>query len=75
MYTDIMGPMTRTQGKPVHKKRGRPPGVRYAETIPARFELEAMKRLDLWAKQQKLSRSEAIRQLVELGLKARVKQK
>jgi hypothetical protein len=66
-----------TQDKTVHKKRmGRPPGVRYGETIPARFEIENMKHLDSWAKKHDVSRSEAIRQLVALGLtvKARPKQ-
>jgi hypothetical protein len=47
---------------------GRPPGVKYAGTIPARFEIEAMKSLDAWAKKHDVSRSEAIRRLVELGL-------
>ena len=60
------------QDKTVHKKRmGRPPGVKYAETIPARFEIEAMKLLDAWAKKHDVSRSEAIRRLVELGLKVK----
>ena len=62
------------QDKTVHKKRmGRPPGVKYAETIPARFEIEAMKLLDAWAKKHDVSRSEAIRRLVELGLKVKGK--
>jgi len=52
---------------------GRPPGVKYAETIPARFEIEAMKLLDAWAKKHDVSRSEAIRRLVELGLKVKGK--
>jgi hypothetical protein len=60
-----------TQDKTVHKKKmGRPPGIKYGETIPARFEIETMKHLDLWAKKNDISRSEAIRRLVELGLKA-----
>jgi hypothetical protein len=60
------------QDKTVHKKRmGRPPGVKYAETIPARFEIGAMKLLDAWAKKKDVSRSEAIRRLVEIGLKAK----
>jgi Ribbon-helix-helix protein, copG family len=74
MYTNSMGPMTQTQDKIVHKKRmGRPPGIRYGETIPARFEIETMKRLDAWAKKHGVSRSEALRQLVELGLKVKAK--
>jgi hypothetical protein len=60
------------QDKTVHKKRmGRPPGVKYGETIPARFEIETMKHLDSWAKKHGLSRSEAIRRFVEIGLKAK----
>jgi hypothetical protein len=58
------------QEKTVFKKsRGRPAGVKYAGTIPARFEIESMKSLDTWAKKHKVSRSEAIRRLVEIGLK------
>ena len=64
------------QDKTVHKKRmGRPPGVRYSETIPARFEIETMKHLDSWAKKHDVSRSEAIRRLVELGLTLKAKTK
>jgi hypothetical protein len=62
------------QDKSVHKKEsGRPPGAKYAGTIPARFEIEAMKELDAWAKTHGVNRSEAIRRLVELGLKAKGK--
>jgi hypothetical protein len=60
------------QDKTVFKKsRGRPTGVKYGGTIPARFEIESMKSLDVWAKKHGVSRSEAIRRLVELGLKAK----
>ena len=45
--------------------------MKYAETIPARFEIEAMKLLDAWAKKHDVSRSEAIRRLVESGLKVK----
>ena len=63
-----------TQDKTVFKKsRGRPTGVKYAGTIPARFEIESMKSLDAWAKEHGVSRSEAIRRLVEIGLKAKGK--
>ena len=47
--------------------------MKYAETIPARFEIGAMKLLDAWAKKHDVSRSEAIRRLVELGLKVKGK--
>jgi hypothetical protein len=62
------------QDKTVFKKsRGRPTGVKYAGTIPARFEIEAMKLLDAWAKKHDVTRSEAIRRLVALGLKGKGK--
>ncbi|WLB19844.1 hypothetical protein [Bradyrhizobium japonicum] len=60
------------QEKSVHKKSmGRPPGIKYGGTIPARFEVQTMKALDTWAGKHDVSRSEAIRRLVELGLKAK----
>jgi hypothetical protein len=62
----FMGKQTKT----VHKKsRGRPAGVRYGETIPTRFEPETVKAIDSWAAWAGVSRSQAIRRLVELGLK------
>jgi hypothetical protein len=61
--------MTRQQ-KTVHKKpMGRPRGTNYTETIPARFEIETARALDRWAEANDVSRSEAIRRLVEIGLK------
>ena len=58
----------------VHKKRiGRPPGKKYSETIPARLEPDTLANLDRWAAANDVSRSEAIRRLVELGLKAKGK--
>jgi hypothetical protein len=60
------------QEKSVHKKSmGRPPGIKYGGTIPARFEIATMAALDGWAKRNAVSRSEAIRRLVEIGLKAK----
>lgn len=60
------------QEKTVHKKsRGRPVGVSFTETIPARLTPEIAKALDAWAAKQEVSRSEAIRRLVEIGLKAK----
>ena len=60
------------QDKTVHKKRmGRPPGTKYSETIPARLEPATVVSLDAWATSHDVSRSEAIRRLVELGLKAK----
>jgi hypothetical protein len=57
------------QTKTVHKKsRGRPSGQRYAETIPARLEPSTVAAVDDWATANDVSRSEAIRRLVEIGL-------
>jgi hypothetical protein len=62
------------QTKTVHKKsRGRPAGQRYAETIPARLEPTTVVAVDTWAAANDVSRSEAIRRLVEIGLKAKGK--
>jgi hypothetical protein len=62
------------QEKSVHKKSmGRPPGIKYGGTIPARFEISTMEALDAWAEKHNVTRSEAIRRLVELGLKAKGK--
>jgi ribbon-helix-helix CopG family protein len=62
------------QQKTVHKKRiGRPPGKRFSETIPARLEPQTMAALDAWAVAHDVSRSEAIRRLVELGLNVKGK--
>jgi Ribbon-helix-helix protein, copG family len=62
------------QDKTVHKKRmGRPPGSKFSETIPARLEPQTVEGLDAWAAAHDVSRSEAIRRLVELGLKAKAK--
>ena len=62
------------QSKTVHKKsRGRPAGTKYSETIPARLEPATLASLDSWAVANDVSRSEAIRRLVELGLKTKGK--
>jgi hypothetical protein len=50
---------------------GRPVGVKFGEAIPARFELATVADLDKWAASHDVSRSEAIRRLVELGLKVK----
>ena len=60
------------QTKTVHKKsRGRPAGVKFGETIPARFEPATITEIEKWAAEYDVSRSEAIRRLVELGLKVK----
>jgi hypothetical protein len=62
------------QEKSVHTKkrgRGRPPtGRKYRETIPVRLTDEAVTAIDGWIERQgkPLSRSEAIRLLIERGL-------
>jgi hypothetical protein len=62
------------QRKSVYKKStGRPPGTKYGGVIPARFEIPTVGVIDAWAKEHDVSRSEAIRRLVELGLKAKQK--
>jgi len=59
------------QEKSVHKKRGRPPGRSYGETIPMRLSSAMKDEVDAWAHKQPdtPSRSEALRRLVEIGLK------
>jgi hypothetical protein len=60
------------QSKTVHKKsRGRPAGVKFSGTIPARFEPQTIDAIGRWAERHGTSRSEAIRRLVEIGLKAK----
>src|SRR5258708_4729512 len=62
------------QSKTVHKKsRGRPAGTKYSETIPARLEPATVASPDAWAAPHDVSRSEAIRHLVALGLKVRMR--
>jgi Arc/MetJ-type ribon-helix-helix transcriptional regulator len=60
------------------KKRGpgRPSGTIYRETIPVRLTKEAAAAVDAWAKQQNgrgISRSEAVRRLVDEALRRRRK--
>lgn len=50
------------------KKRGRPPTGERSH-IAARVSEEEIKEIDEWAAQRALTRAEAIRQLVQLGLK------
>jgi metal-responsive CopG/Arc/MetJ family transcriptional regulator len=60
------------QQKSVHKKsRGRPTGRLYVETFPLRLTPDLSQRIEEWAKANgEESRSEAMRQLLELGLRA-----
>lgn len=56
--------------KSVHKKsRGRPAGRTFRETIPVRLTAEMLAAVDRWATSKKLSRSEAMRLLIQRGLK------
>jgi hypothetical protein len=58
------------QEKSVHKKsRGRPRGRLYGETIPVRLSPEVITAIDKWAAGKHLSRSKALRLLIEQGLK------
>jgi metal-responsive CopG/Arc/MetJ family transcriptional regulator len=50
------------------KSRGRPKGRTYGETIPVRLTSEMIADIDKWAARRDLSRSEAIRLLVEMAL-------
>ncbi len=65
------------QEKSVHKKRGRPRGRRYGETIPMRLSSALKDEVDAWADKQPdaPSRSEALRRLVKLALAAKGKQR
>lgn len=57
------------QEKSVHKKpRGRPVGRLYGETIPVRLTFELIEAIDKWAAVKRLSRSKAVRLLLERGL-------
>jgi hypothetical protein len=53
------------QDNGIRKKRGRPQGRKYDLIIPGRFSVETIKKLDKWAERRGVSRSEAIRTLVE----------
>jgi hypothetical protein len=65
------------QEKSVHRKRGRPPGRRYGETIPVRLSPALKDKVEAWTEKQPdaPSRSEALRRLVELALAAKGKQR
>ena len=47
--------------------------MKFGQTIPARFEPVTVAALDKWAASHDVSRSEAIRRLVEIGLKGKQK--
>jgi hypothetical protein len=51
------------------KKRGRPVGRSYGETLPVRLTPDMAKSVDRWAAKQGLSRSQAVRALIGKALK------
>lgn len=55
------------------KKRGRPPSGGRDPIVPTRFPPEQIAAIDAWATGADITRSEAIRRLVELGLRAKGK--
>ena len=63
----------RGRGRIRKKRRGRPPGRQFAEPLPVRLTLETFAAVDNWAVDKDLSRSEAVRQLVERGLRSKGK--
>jgi hypothetical protein len=50
------------------KKMGRPPTVRGENFVGVRLPTELLNVVDGWAKASKMTRSEAIRELIERGL-------
>jgi hypothetical protein len=62
------------QEKNVHKKsRGRPTGSRYAGNIPCRLPAETLAAVDELAMRDDVTRSEAIRRLIDLALAIKAK--
>ena len=57
------------------KKRGRPKSTGSGEQVGVRWHEPDLERIDAWAKAQdpELTRAEAIRRLVDMGLKASAK--
>jgi hypothetical protein len=59
----------------IKKRRGRPPKAGGIDPgVFVRLPTNVLMRLDAWATKQDVTRSEAIRQLIEAGLKRRPKQ-
>jgi hypothetical protein len=57
--------------KRVYKKMGRPVGRNYEMAFPTRLTPELAAAVGAWASKNKISKSEAIRRLVERGLKGK----
>jgi hypothetical protein len=53
----------------IKKSRGRPATTGTGTLIGLRLHEPELKRIDAWAKAQEVSRPEAIRRLVDIGLK------
>ena len=61
--------MAKQRKPPRKKKRGRPVGRSYGETLPVRLTPEMARNVDRWATKHSLSRSQAVRALIGRGLK------
>jgi hypothetical protein len=57
------------------KQRGRPPGGRYANLVPCRLAADTLVAVDAFAAQESVTRSEAIRRLIEFALADRFKER
>jgi transposase len=55
----------------VKKRMGRPPTVHGEHLVAMRLSTEMLSEVDRWAKDNKSSRSDAIRELIERGLRPR----
>lgn len=64
--------MKRSTKKVTPKKRGRPPTGK-DPLVSTRMPLSLITDIDAWADRNSVKRSEAVRQLVEVGLKAKPK--
>jgi hypothetical protein len=60
--------MAKVKKSVVHKKRGRP-ATGANPIIQVRFPPELIGQIEAWAKREKTTRSDALRRLVERGLK------
>ena len=61
--------MKQDKGIPKKRGRGRPAGRHFGEVVPVRLSTETCAKLERWAERQSVSRSEAIRRVLERGLK------
>jgi len=68
---DIVRGLGIPHGAVLKRGRGRPAGQLFSETIPVRLTPDLIKTVDAWARRDDVSRSQAIRDLIEVGLKAK----